>query len=662
MPPTTTTTPRQNRISRKPVGTPHRRAIDGSTNTVIHTNCVSASPDATSTSKIVHELDQTATPFNKEDKPFLDHILSDTASTSQQERKATATSYRSVSMNQAQIRQSSDLSLNATNPGRRIISLNGLPPVPFKAPITALAPLSCQSRDVFYPVWPPPEIQQTQPDKIHPSINMSTITTTGCAPQPFLAQSDGTSDITSDAPAKAPTPEYKLNQVTLRSTSTSKESPKHTQHQEPPTPRVDTMSTTQAEDPSPEYRLNQVTLRSTSVLEELSEEIQHQASPAPPADTTSAAQATASAPLQYKTNQIILRHKCLLKESLRAMQNHQSPTPRANIVSAALAKAPVPYYRLNHVTSRNKSHLKEPPRLGEYQESQTPQADIFSVTPAGAPAPQHKLNYVTLRNNSPLGEPTREMRNQQSQTLRANIAISSDQRLDIMSLMQAKAPIPHYKLNQVTLKNTSPLREPAREMQTQQSPTPRAGIATSSDHQLTAIKERSARLCRGVSAGGEKIEMKNILTSTYTSHRTPQREEAARKAARIAAKRLADHLIVKITMKMAGKAAKMEQPTAEKNGGSSAYGKGGDRLLIQHPEPKAKAKAAEKRTELAGAGVATAAGGAAVAGGAGPVNVAMPPTPVITPLLILAAGLFMMGVVCVVIAVLESGPGALGCR
>ncbi|CZR62453.1 uncharacterized protein PAC_12350 [Phialocephala subalpina] len=322
------------------------------------------------------------------------------------QKRATATLYRSASMSLVQIPRLLDQSLVR----KRISSLNALPPVSFKAPIAARVPLSYQSPNICFPVWPSPMIHQTQPDKQQSSISMPTITTIGCGPPlSLLSQSDGANDIMSVAQAKAPAPQHRLNQIALRNDSLLGELWREMQNQQSLTPRVDIMS-------------------------------------------------VAKAPI------------LLLKESPRGTQTPKSPTPRDNdIMSAAQAKASIP--QLNKVTMRNTSVLKE--SLGE--KTHTPKS------------------------------PTR------------GIAIS----------------------------------------QKQQSPIPRApDIAISSDRQLTATKNRSAGLCRWASAGGEKVGMRNIPTSTSTSPRSLQQQEAARRAARIAGRRIADNVRARLMEKMTENASR----------------------------------------------------------------------------------------------------------
>lgn len=132
------------------------------------------------------------------------------------ERKATAISFRSVSMKQVVIHPPL-----ARSPSiRRIISLNELPPVSLKDPIAARIPSSYQTPKGLPTAWAPPTIIKTEPDKVASFINTSTITTTGCAPLPLLpGQVDGANDIRSDTPSRRQCFHHQITQIPLRTSS-----------------------------------------------------------------------------------------------------------------------------------------------------------------------------------------------------------------------------------------------------------------------------------------------------------------------------------------------------------------------------------------------------------------------------------------------------------
>lgn len=165
-----------------------------------------------------------------------------------------------------------------------------------------------------------------------------------------------------------------------------------------------------------------------------------------------------------------------------------------------------------------------------------------------------------------------------------------DGALDITNVAQAKVPFLPYKLSRMTLRNNSPQHTLPRGLQSHELQPLQADIATSSEPQLTPTKQRIARLCRAASADGEHIDMKTIPISTSTSPRRPQKEEeTARKAAQLAFHHLR-HSLPRNTSQHEPKALKCTsgvQPAVSVSAGSPATTKE-DRLLVTHPEPKAK--------------------------------------------------------------------------
>jgi hypothetical protein len=237
---------RPNVIPRKPIGSSSRRADDGSRDTIVHSSSVhtplrsqksnkkSSLKTGEIESKTAQELDSVlkASSFISTPLPFLGQRASFMGPLDLPERRVIATSYRSASTSRVQIRPQLGQNPENIKPGKRIRSLNELPPVYIKDPIAARDPLSSQIPRTKFPIWSPPTILETQADQ-QPSFTSTSITTiTGPAlPQP-LPQLDGVLESMNAVQAKAPVLSYKMNRTTLRNHSPQQESPKELQSHE----------------------------------------------------------------------------------------------------------------------------------------------------------------------------------------------------------------------------------------------------------------------------------------------------------------------------------------------------------------------------------------------------------------------------------------------
>ncbi len=225
--------PRSIIIPRKPVGSPSRHRNERSSDTIVHKDS-SINPVPIQTS-LPHPTQQTQVssfpnpafaivghdvcPGPPEEHPFLGKEALSSEEAGPYKRKATAISFRSASTRQVTVRPPLAQSLTV----QRIISLNELPPVSLKDPITARIPSSYQIPKGPLPIWAPPTIIKTEADRPVSSINTSTIITTGCAPlQRLPGQVDGASDIQNDTPSREHRLQHKSSQIPLRTSSHQK--------------------------------------------------------------------------------------------------------------------------------------------------------------------------------------------------------------------------------------------------------------------------------------------------------------------------------------------------------------------------------------------------------------------------------------------------------
>ena len=228
-------------IPRKPVGSPIRRRINQSSkssNTIIHTGSVANSvrnehlgyfPQqppirndypkvemTLETQPLVESFLDSISPSQKLDS-FLDSILPVDPG-DPHESEATAISYLSVSMSQAEILQLPDQSPKGTNLEKRYTSLKELPPVNLKDPF--MARMSLSSHPIALPsIWAPPTIPISPERPASHIIIPTTITTGHDRLQPRLVQFDGQNEDAGDAQARRPSLQRRTTQIPLRTSS-----------------------------------------------------------------------------------------------------------------------------------------------------------------------------------------------------------------------------------------------------------------------------------------------------------------------------------------------------------------------------------------------------------------------------------------------------------
>lgn len=226
------------KITRKPVGTPPCRQLNKSSETIIHTDTSrNQSPPAMisyvqsqSENGLIHRPEPaTELPVANSHlhagqiRSFLGTLAQQPEPGGPLERRATAISYRSVSMKPVLIHQPRVQSHKALVLEARMSSidhLNQLPPIILKDPVVARISSNNLAPKESFPVLAIYTPVRTEPDLPVSFTNTSTITTTGFVPLPgLLHQFDGSVESEGVVQARVPSLQHKTAHSSLRQTS-----------------------------------------------------------------------------------------------------------------------------------------------------------------------------------------------------------------------------------------------------------------------------------------------------------------------------------------------------------------------------------------------------------------------------------------------------------